>query len=273
MNGAQKLIKIFAVGLAVVIIFNICSWIITGVSFLLAVDIFNDNNKTEKTMTFDEVYENVKEVEIDLVSAYVVIESGSEFRVSANEIDSKVNIKYKNGALEIEEKDNIFNINKSEGTIFITIPELEELDKLSIDSGAGKFVIKNIQVKEFDIDHGAGIMEISNSSFKSIDIDGGAGSIKINSSLLNNLDLDAGVGSIDIEADITGNSKISCGVGDVKVKLLGTSNDYSIKTEKGVGSIKIAGQDAKNDVIYGNGSNKIELEGGIGSIKVEFKGI
>lgn len=271
MNGIQKIIKFLAIGLAVVIIFNICSWVITGLSFLLAVDVFNGDSKIEETATFDEVYENVKEVDIDLVSAYVVIDSGTEFRVKASDVDSKVAVKFKNGVLEIEEEDNIFNVSNPEGTIFITVPETEELNKLSIDSGAGKFEIKNIQVKKFEIDHGAGLLEISNSSFENIDIDGGAGAIKIASSLLNNLDLDAGVGSVDIDADITGNSNISCGVGEVKVNLLGASSDYSIRAEKGVGSIKIAGQDAKNDTTYGTGSKRIELEGGIGSITVNFK--
>ena len=121
------------------------------------------------------------------------------------------------------------------------------------------------------MDHGAGILTITNSNFNNADIDGGAGKITINSSTLNNLDMDAGVGEVEIEANITGDSEINCGVGEVNITLLGNKDDYSIRTEKGIGSIKINNENQESNSVYGNGSNKIELEGGVGSISVSFK--
>lgn len=267
MNNTQKIIKIGAIVLAIFIIVNIFSLIFSGLSWLLGIDFNGSNNETN----FKEVYQNVKEIEIDGIASSIEIVSGTEFKVEAKNLENDFTSHVKNGVLKIEEHNKWFSQTNSNGTISITVPKDTILDELSIDTGAGKFKIQDITVKEFDMDYGAGILEIENVNFSSSDIDGGAGKIQIKNSILNNLELDAGAGKVEVVVSITGNSQINCGIGEVDITLIGNEDDYQITTEKGIGSIKIAGTEQKNSTIYGNGNNKLEIEGGIGNIDVSFK--
>ena len=51
----------------------------------------------------------------------------------------------------------------------------------------------------------------------------------------------------------------------------GNKENYTIKANKGIGSIKIDGKEVSNDITYGNGENNIKIDGGIGEIKIDFK--
>lgn len=267
MNNTQKIIKVIAIAFAIFLIINIFSIIFSGLSWLIDINSNNTDNKT----TFKEVYQDVREIEIEGVSSSIEITSGTEFKVETKNLDNGFSSNIRNGVLKLVEQNKWFSKMKSKGFIYITIPKDSILNELSIDAGSGKIKIKDISVKEFDIDHGAGILEIQNVKFNSSDIDGGAGKIKIKDSNLNNLELDAGVGEIEIIASITGNSQINCGVGKVDIILIGNEEDYRIITEKGIGNIKINGTTQKNSTVYGNGDEKLEIEGGIGNIEVSFQ--
>ena len=174
---------------------------------------------------------------------------------------SKFSSKIINGTLKIyEEKIWHWNNNQA-GYITLYIPEDMNLKEIDIDNGAGRVVIDSINVREIDLDHGAGAIEIVNSKFDKADINGGAGKIEIKSSVLNNVELSAGVGRVSIEAEITGDSKIECGVGGV---------DDKIVAEKGIGSLKIEGKSISDEHTYGVGRNRIRVEGGVGSINIDF---
>lgn len=49
-----------------------------------------------------------------------------------------------------------------------------------------------------------------------------------------------------------------------------TKDNYKIIAEKGIGSIKIDGVEQGQESTYGSGENLIKLEGGIGSINIDF---
>ena len=44
-----------------------------------------------------------------------------------------------------------------------------------------------------------------------------------------------------------------------------------MKLEKGIGEVRVDGSLIDNDSIVGNGNNYIRIEGGIGSIKVNYE--
>lgn len=261
MSEVQKVIKYGAIALAVFIIVNIFSFIIYLVSSIVD---FGDNGEVTN---FEETYENVDTIKIDVSSTKLNIKQGDTFKVTASNVDDKFNAKLANGTLKIEEKSRLFFSNKNTSEVTVYIPNVN-LDLIDIDAGAGSIIIENVNASDFDLDQGAGTITISNSNFLKADIDGGAGEFKIISSSINNLDLDAGVGKVEIEAILTGKNKIDCGVGEVNIYLLGNSADYKIKTNKGLGSININGESKNNDTAYGNGANLIEIEGGIGSINI-----
>ena len=83
-----------------------------------------------------------------------------------------------------------------------------------------------------------------------------------------NLDLVLGVGEAKIEGDLLGESEVDCGVGELTLTL-GKQTDYQVHLEKGLGSIFVNGSEYGGGV-YGNGNNKVEIDGGVGRINVKF---
>lgn len=69
---------------------------------------------------------------------------------------------------------------------------------------------------------------------------------------------------------IKGNSKINAGIGSLELNVLGSKNDYVIKANKGIGNILIDGLNVSDNYTYGNGEDTLNIEGGIGSINVNF---
>lgn len=264
MNGVQKTIKIASICFGILIIINIFSaifWLVSGLTGF---------KSDKRDVSFEKEYSNIDSIVIDMPVSNISIEPSNTFKVEANGMSKNFNVKAKNGTLTLHEKGGWSWFKNYGGDVTVYVPQSVKLNKLSIDNGAGVISINHISSYLLDIDGGAGKLSISYSSFDEADIDAGVGETNIESSRLNNLDLDAGVGKININAFITGNSKIDCGVGAVNITLLGNREDYSIKAEKGLGSIKIDKEEKRGDFSYGYGINRIELDGGVGSINVNF---
>lgn len=266
MNGVQKVIKIFAICLAIFIIVNIFGWVIGGIGFLVHIG-GDSENISDRTYETSDVtgeswisWQDIDKINIDLKSAKLVIKAGGNELVVKESDENNFRVNKSGNELRINEKDGWFVNHDRLDTLEITIPEGMLLKELDIDSGAGRVEIEGVEADKFAMDQGAGVVEIARSRFNRTKISGGAGSIKINSSILNDLKLEAGVGKVEIESDITGDSKIDCGIGEVAVKLNSPKEDYRIRVEKGIGSIKIDGETWENNSTYGNGSNKLDIE-------------
>lgn len=202
MNGIQRVIKIFAICLAIFIIVNIFGWLIFGVSFLAYID-EDENHETSEVIPADggqtylytaEQVSEISKIEIDIKYAEGVITktSNPDITINARQLRNKIEVKLANGKLSIKEQDD-WSWDKKIGEIRIFIPETINLSELDIDTGAGKLTMDGINAKKLDLDHGAGSLEISDSRFEKAEIDAGAGKAQIMSSVLNNLDLDTGV--------------------------------------------------------------------------------
>ena len=46
---------------------------------------------------------------------------------------------------------------------------------------------------------------------------------------------------------------------------------YKVKVDKGLGKVKLNGDVIDNDTYYGNGINRLDIDGGIGNIIINFK--
>ncbi|MNT90293.1 hypothetical protein D3C72_2311690 [compost metagenome] len=80
------------------------------------------------------------------------------------------------------------------------------------------------------------------------------------------MDLDCGVGKFTFNGYILGNSNINCGVGKTNIELKG--NDYTLITENGLGKVTINGSKISGKQTTGNGKNKIDISGGIGTLEI-----
>ncbi len=269
MKNAQKIIKYLSIAFGIYLAINIIGWIIVGVTALIGINIFTTS---QETIDYSETYEKIENLDLDINAAEFYIKTGKEFKIEASNINEKCKIKLNGNTLKIEDTKNIWNINNNEiSRITLYMPEGTILDKVKIDFGAGETKIENLSAKNIDLDFGAGKVTIDSIYSNKTNIDCGAGEVTIRNADVTDIELNAGVGKISFNGYIRGNSDIECGVGELNLNLKGGLEIYSIKTEHGIGDIKINGDNIKNDTTTGSGENKIKIEGGVGAIKINIE--
>ena len=254
MNTTQKVIKAFAICLAALIILSI----INGVAHLVT-SAFSFNNDVNINETYNSDINNIK---IDVGTTNMVIKYGATFSITAENVSKEFKIKEEGNTLVIKEKNITIFGNKKSSHTTITIPS--SLNNLSIDIGAGKLELSDITSNNFSLNQGAGKVVITNLISNNTTIDGGAGELHITSSKLQNLDLDLGAGKCYYNGILLGNNKIYQGVGELILDL--QNDDYKFKVEKGLGSITVNGNSYSEDFEVGEGTNIIDIDGGVGSI-------
>lgn len=173
----------------------------------------------------------IESLDIDLAAANLKIQNGETFSVETD--NEYITHRQKDGKVIVEEKKHNWFGGSDGGTLVITIPEDHKLQEIEIDAGAGNIEIACAEVR--------------------------------------NLDLDMGVGELKLISRLNGNSDIDFGVGEANIILIGESEDYRIRMSKGIGRATLDGKDMGNDEWYGNGSNMIEMDGGVGEIAIEFQ--
>ena len=97
------------------------------------------------------------------------------------------------------------------------------------------------------------------------------GKTELNSCEINNLKANLGIGEFVFSGKLTGKNKIDSGIGAIKISLMDNKNNYTINVSKGLGSVTLDGQKLEMDRVYGTGENYLDIDGGIGEIKIEFK--
>ena len=95
------------------------------------------------------------------------------------------------------------------------------------------------------------------------------GKTELNSCEINNLKADLGIGEFNFKGKLIGNTKIDLGVGAINIKLINSKDEYKIDMSKGIGSVTLDGQKIETDRVYGAGENYLDIDGGLGEIKVE----
>lgn len=269
MIKAGKIIKYFAIGLAIFLTVNIISMIMYGIISIGMIFNTSDDNYLYENLKTLEVNQNTKSLNIEIASSNIIIKESTTFKVETN--NKYIKTKDKNNKLSIiEEKHNLLNNNDSSNLI-IYIPSNYHFDNISIENGAGKIEIETLTTNKLNLDLGAGKVNIDNLSvINSTEIDGGAGEITITNSNLNNLDLDMGIGKVTLTSTITGNNEIDAGIGELELNLVGVMDNYKIILDKGIGNATLNNEKMKDSTYYGNGSNLIDISGGIGSIKINL---
>lgn len=261
MNSTQKIIKYLAVAFAIFLTVEIFLGI-------YKIDNYIGGILTEseiKDFNIEEFDAEAKVLSIDINASKLIIKNGDTLKVETN--NKYIETKQINEKLEIKEtKHNIFKNNNSE--VIVYIPEPILFDNVYISNSAGTINIENLDSKIVNISFGAGKVEIENLLVtENATIEAGAGEVKINKSQINNLNLECGIGKVTLNTILKGQNKIEAGIGELNINLLNSIKNYTIKTEKGIGSISINNEELGNN-IYGDGIDYISVEGGIGSIKI-----
>ncbi len=265
MTSFQKAIKYLAIGLALFI----CITMFTGIAIGIRSILDNFNIINENDTDYEEVIEYNDEfqyLDINLNSTNLIIKNGSKFSVET--YDKNIKFYKETDKLKIVGKSKKI-INKKIKDFIITIPQNYIFKAVEINTGVGKVNVDGIKTDLLEMNLGAGKTILNNiNSNKSI-LETGAGSVEINNSSLNDLNLELGAGKIDINATITGNSYIESGIAELNLLLSSSIHNYTFNFEKGIGEIKINGENIRNNIIIGEGQNNIKIKGGIGSINIK----
>ena len=283
MKEFHKIIKYAAIAfglyLAISIIGGIIAIIVSiftgfyGISYLTDSlnDAINSDDSSIERIDENQEVEEFSKMKLDISASNLTIKlEGNSYKVETYQIPKNTKIESKDGILEIKNNKKL-NKSDSKSRITIYLPEDVELEEADIQVGAGIVDVTGLIAKNVEFDFGAGNVNMQNISVKNnAKIECGAGQAIIKNSELANADIEAGVGKLVYSGDLTGNAQIDCGVGDVELELTGDAEKYAIHTEKGIGDIKINDSSVADDSTTGNGENKIDIEGGVGSIDIRM---
>lgn len=271
MTSWQKAIKYLAMAFAALLCVGIFSGIIGAFSSFSYV--FGNNNLNKNAVSNIEgdyqLKNSITKLNLELGSTSLVFTTGDSLKV--NYTSNRLTAKEKNGELTITEKSSFLGLGNNGAQLIITVPVDYTFQSTKIKMGAGKVDIVGLSTNNLVLNLGAGETKLSSVNVNANTvIDGGAGKITISNSSLQNLDLDMGVGELNLDASLAGNSDLDLGIGAANIGLSGSVQDYTIAIDKGLGSATIDGQKVSGETVHGNGSNFIDIDGGIGNIKVSF---
>lgn len=268
MTETQKIIKYFAMALAIFLIVGIVGGILASLSF--ASYVFTDKETVVASNLADYSVKDVDRLYIDLQAADLEIKSGSDFSLQSNHEYLKVD--ESSDSLRIEEIRRPYRFNDKAYKIVLTVPQSKTFDSVVIETGAGKLTLDGFFTKALKLTLGAGAVNLNNITVTdNTDFEGGAGEITITDCTFADLDMKIGVGACSLTATLLGDSEIDCGVGEADFKLIRTPQiDYSVKVEKALGDVTVDGRKIKNEETIGFGENEIEIQCGVGEVDIEF---
>ncbi len=269
MTTWQKILKYIVAAFACFLCLSIVGGIISVISVFSGV--FGIKNKEVRDMTEYPVISDITKVKIDTGTMNFSVKISNDFRIETNNED--IIIKENNGELKIYEENRFLfgGLRSAEIKLCIYIPSDKVFEQFCFDGGTGNVDIEGLSADRVDFDFGTGDVNINNLNTASeAKINGGTGKITVHNSRLANADIDMGVGEMNLTGEFYGKSRMDLGVGAVRINLMGNKEDYCINVEKGLGSVAIDGQKMSDGSVYGNGDNKIKLDGGVGAIRVNF---
>jgi len=270
MNQTQKIIKYFAIALAIFLIISIFSILILGITRVTSVfypEITNNMDINKEEYREITIEKNISNLEIDLSNTNLIIKNSSIFKIETN--NQYVNIKQNIKHIHINETKHRYHVKDYSYDLIIYIPDNYIFNYVNIDAGAGRIDIESLNSNKVSFSLGAGKATINNLNITDeMELESGVGEIIINSSNLNDLELDIGVGNFELNAILTGKNEINSGIGKVTINLLNSINNYNIITDSGIGSVKVNNNKINNSSSYGTGPNLIKIDNGIGEIEI-----
>ena len=275
MTTAQKVIKYIATAFAVFLIITIISAILSGGYALLnAFGLIHTNNNivTEDLKVISNEVKEISTLKLDLSFTNLEIKTGDNFKVETN--NSKITFTNNNGSVKIkEENHNWLTNNNRVSNLIIYLPEdMISLDETKIETGAGNINIERLNTQSLYLELGAGDVKIENLTVtEEAKIDGGVGRTELKSCKINSLKANLGMGEFVFNGILTGKSEIDSGVGAINIDLIDNKKNYKIDVSKGLGNVTLDGQKLEIDKVYGTGENYLDIDGGIGEIKINFK--
>lgn len=212
-------------------------------------------------------------LEVNMINGSLTIETGLFF-----------NVKYDSSAIQVEDTGEVLSIRNAENgfqfnernrfDVTVTVPENCAFDAVNVALGAGKLLIMTLETKELTLECGAGSATLNGLIVtESADIRCGAGALSVGNSMINGLSLHCGAGATQIKAALTGKSRINASMGEVDVLLYGIQSGYTVSFDMSLGVCYYNGVRRSRSASFGSGSNRVELTGGFGVVRVSTEGV
>jgi len=280
MTPFQKIIKYgaiaFAAYLCIVIIGGIVMAITAVFGITMGIESIQNSKSSEEVVTtkWSQEYSNVTNLEVDLDYCELEIVEGSVLKVEATDTaDNRFVAELKENKLVIKDKNTNhkwYNVQNFVPKVTIYIPKDYKFEKIDLRTGASETKIDNLQCQKLDIEMGAGKYTINKIIAKEAKIETGAGEAIIKNSSFDTLKLEGGLGKIEVTSKILNYANIGCGVGKVDLNLIGTLQDYKIKTSTGLGNFVVNHHSVHDDETIGEGDVTVKVDAGVGETIVNF---
>ena len=262
MSTGQKIIKYFAAALAALLAVSILGSILGAVGFFGG--LFFQSTATGEQRSY-EVSGPVTVLELDVGAANLTVITGDRFSVESNL--RRLTVSEEDGVLRIEEEGS-FGARTEGAALTLSIPAGTVLDRAALSTGAGTVTVEALSARDLELELGAG--EVTIGELNALDrasVEGGAGQITVSGGTLRNLELEMGVGRLAMTAALTGENRLRLGIGESRLTLLGSRADYRVEAEKGLGGLTLDGASVSSGTV-GSGPNLVEIQGGIGQIRL-----
>lgn len=276
MRGAQKLIKAFALALAVFLIVSMGVALVGGISFLVALSGGDEVDFGNSGAWVGEEFEEntVRRLELNVKATNV------KFRVADG--DEPVRVETNNEYIMTGlDGDRLYVIEKSHGVfgwggtgeVVVYVRRGVKFDDVNVEAGAGTLSIETLETKRLKLELGAGKTRIEKlAASESAEIDGGAGLLEIAGGEMRNARIELGAGKADITAKLGGHSKVESGVGKLELELIGKESDYRLLIDKGLGSVEYNGRGVSDGERIGDGADVVDINSGVGSVDIRVAG-
>ena len=218
----------------------------------------NDGDKTSNY----EVAESFEDLDIEFGAGELEVRYADVANVEVKETGlSNLKVDVKENTLVIREKTKVnININMDDlddRSLVVLIPNEMKLREVDMEIGAAKAEIMDLLADEISITVGAGEAEISNITARQFELEVGAGEANVTQLSVDALDVDAGLGQVNIT-------------------LNGVQEEYNYSVECGIGTVVVgensySGLGEEQNVRYEGAAKKIEIDCGIGKVKVQFQ--
>lgn len=211
--------------------------------------------------------DNISKLSVTLSYTNLIIKDAENFKIETN--NKNVKLENKNGVIKIKEEKINVSIETKDSNLIIYLPRDKEFSEIEFTTGAGKIEAENLVTKKLNLKQGAGKIDFKRLTvLDETKVLGGAGSLDIEYGNIYNLNLTMGAGKTNISALFKGSNKITTGVGEFNINLFNSLNDYKVKINKGLGNIKVNGEEINSNYENGKGLVSLTIEGGVGNINL-----
>lgn len=236
----------------------------------------SSSNEIIESQSYD--YTDIKklDVELSLCKFNVVVDNTltNNLKVEIRNDSNKIYSKQSGSELRIEDETltsmDFFKSNDIVPEVIISIPENYEFEVADIKVNINESNIEKIYGNKVKIETGGGRVVIKDIVANELDIEGGAGEIIVENLKAEILDFEAGIGNAEVTAEITNRADIDSGVGRLELNLLGNKDNYMIIPSVGIGAVTVDNEKVVSKNVIGSGNQKISIDAGVGEVVVNF---